>query len=97
MVVLLLLVLGASLAQAERNTRAATARNWTINVFMFGILVWLVKLRCETTPPTDPAPWGVTLPRLPQYRGGKKIFWKMVDGFSRKFRGMDLFAVQNAV
>jgi hypothetical protein len=37
------------------------------------------------------------LTRLPQYRGGKKIFWKMVDGFSRKFRGVDLFAVQNAV
>ena len=38
-----------------------------------------------------------SLARLPQYRGGKKIFWKVVDGFSRKFRGMDLFAVQNAL
>jgi hypothetical protein len=44
-------------------------------------------------PPKPESP----LTRLPQYRGGKKIFWKMVDGFSRKFRGVDLFAVQNAV
>ena len=60
-VVVLLVVLGASLEQADRMIRAATPRHWTMIFFMIGFLVWFVNLRCEATPPEDSAPWGVTL------------------------------------
>jgi hypothetical protein len=62
-VVVVLVVLGASLAHAERDTRAATARHWAMNVFIFRILVLLVNLPCKTRPLTDPMLWGVTLLR----------------------------------
>jgi hypothetical protein len=39
----------------------------------------------------------IGLARLPQYRGGKKILGKLVDGFSGKYRGTDWFAVQTVV
>ena len=53
MVVVVLLVLGASLEQADRDRRAATARHCEIYFFIFGILDWLtdgVKVRAPFIP-----------------------------------------------